>query len=236
MSLAALLVHQMPPYRNVMHEYGRESAARDYSGSISQARLRAKRGLKGAKLSKKKEDASALLAAWHKGDDSARDKLYALIYPELISIARSALKRHRNGVSLNTGDLLHNACIKFFGKPPDEINDKEHLLALAARAMKQVLLDHHKRNKRSKRNGARIELKEDLHGSTLEYVDMGKMDRALIRLRTIQPEWADMVEMRYFGGMTNTEMSEVLGWSVAKVKRSWPAVLAWLQEAIENDA
>jgi len=184
----------------------------------------------------------ALLAAWKCGSEKARGKLVQKLYPELIRLASSRLRKFDNSVSLFTGDLLHEALLKIFKGSPENISDKPHLMALAATATRQVLLDELRRKRRQKRNVNQQTLISTNHDEAPQgakgqmALDLEALHHALIRLAAIDPERAKMVEMRYFGGMTVEDIAAALGVSIATVKRKWAATRMWLMEAIENDS
>lgn len=182
-----------------------------------------------------KEDEEALLQAWRKGDDLARDHLFRLLHGEISTIASLLLRREREQISLFTGDLVNEAIVRLFQSATISVTDKNHLLALSARVMRHVLLDAAREKARQKKKGIHVTLTQPNDGSDKLDLDLLALERALVRLGAIDPTLGDIVELRYFGGLTVEEIADVHGMSPATVKRRWAAARLWLKEAIEND-
>jgi RNA polymerase sigma factor (TIGR02999 family) len=180
-------------------------------------------------------DIAMLLAAWRSGDKVARDRLFDMLYGELTTIASRLLNRERQGISLCTGDLVNEAIIRLLQSADIDVVDKNHLLALSARVMHHVLLDAARRRNRQKRKGFNVTLIQS-GGSPgpLDY-DLLDLERAFVRLKAIDPARAEIVEMRYFAGLTIEEIASIQDVSPATVRRRWDAARLWLKEAIEND-
>lgn len=172
---------------------------------------------------------------WRNGDDDARDQLFTLLYDEFATIASALLRRERNHVSLFTGDLVNEAIVRLFNAADIEIADRTHLLALSARVMRRVLLDSARRKNRRKRRSLHVTLSEGHGVNANEGADYELLERALIRLAAVDRSRAEIVELRYFGGLTIEEIAQVKGVSASTVKRSWEAARLWLREAMEND-
>ncbi|MEO0785242.1 MAG: ECF-type sigma factor [Pseudomonadota bacterium] len=179
------------------------------------------------------EQARPLLAAWRAGDEGARDSLFSLFYDELRAVS-AALLRGEGNVSLSTGDLVNEAVIRLVGLNQIDWQDKAHFMALAARMMRRVLIDHARKKNAGRRDHFRITLITGLHHGQ-EAIDLQRLDEALIRLKGIDPVRAEIVELRYFGGLTVEETGEVVGQSPSSVKRSWRAARAWLSAALSED-
>lgn len=180
-------------------------------------------------------DASAkrLLDAWQAGDLAARDALFTQLYSELRQISAGLIRTERN-LSLSTGDLVNEAVIRLMRVDSVEWADKVHFLALAARAMRRVLIDHARKKKSNKRQHQRVTLVSRLSDGSTDRIEMDVLEKALIRLSVIDPEKAEIVELRYFGGMTLEEIAEIHGVSEATVKRSWRAARAWLLDCLNE--
>lgn len=172
-----------------------------------------------------------LLSRWAQGDRSARDALIALIHPELAQIAAARMRAERNS-SLSTGDLINEAVIRLIAIDPGAINGRAHFIALASRLMRQILVDHARSKNTDKRGHRKVELNTRVDGE--QRIDLISLDSALIRLGVIDMQLAELVEMRYFGGMTLTEVSVVIGVSEPTVKRRWQTARAWLADALAN--
>jgi RNA polymerase sigma factor (TIGR02999 family) len=179
------------------------------------------------------EDAGLLLASWRAGDLSARDRLFALFYPEL-KRAAAAMVRREPGLSMSTGDLIHEAVARLMALNRIAWQDRAHFMALAARMMRRALLDHVRSRKRLKREHQKVELTTRIAGEP--DIEIEELNEALDRLAAIDRQRADIVEMRYFGGMEIADIAQVLGTSESTVKRRWAAARLWLLEALTPDA
>lgn len=178
------------------------------------------------------DDAGLLLASWRAGDLSARDRLFALFYPELRRAA-AAMVRREPGLSLSTGDLIHEAVTRLIALDRIAWADRAHFLALAARMMRRALLDHVRNRKALKRAHHRVELTTRIPDEP--NLELEELNAALDRLALIDRERADIVEMRYFGGMEIADIAAVLDLSESTVKRRWNAARLWLLEALTPD-
>ena len=173
----------------------------------------------------------SLLAAWHDGDHLARDALIARMHPELSQIAAARLRREANS-SLSTGDLINDAIIRLIGLDRISFSNRAHFIALASTLMRQILVDYARAKSTEKRNHQKVELNTRVDGE--QSFDLNQLDSALIRLGAIDMGLAELVEMRYFGGMTLGDIAAVSNVSEATVKRRWRAARAWLTDALAN--
>ncbi|HPE46832.1 MAG TPA: ECF-type sigma factor [Hyphomonas sp.] len=180
------------------------------------------------------DDIRGLLAAWREGDEAARDRLFTLLYSELRQVSAALLRAERNS-SLSTGDLVNEAVMRLIRLERIEWNDKTHFLALAARAMRRILIDNARRKASDKRQHHKVTLVTRIAGAGADRIDFDILEKALIRLAAIDKAKADIVELRYFAGMSHQEIAEVTGTSEATVKRGWRAARAWLLDALEAD-
>lgn len=160
---------------------------------------------------------------------SSRDRLVAHVMPEIEQIAAARLRAEHSS-SLSTHDLVNEALLKIIGEHP-EFSDRAHLLALVSRVMRNVLVDQARARMSNKRRHQKVELRTQIDGA-IPQIDLLSLDSALIRLRAIDEGYADIVEMRYFGGMTVGDIAVVTGWSEPTIKRRWRAARAWLSDAI----
>lgn len=177
--------------------------------------------------------AKQLLDAWREGDLTARDRLFTELYSELRQISAGLIRSERN-LSLSTGDLVNEAVIRLMRIEQVEWNDKVHFLALAARAMRRVLIDHARKKRSDKRQHHRVTLVSRLSDGSIDRIEMDVLEKALIRLSVIDEDKADIVELRYFGGMTLEEIAEIKGVSEATVKRNWRVARAWLLDCLNE--
>lgn len=169
-----------------------------------------------------------LLRQAHLGDRDALDQVIPLLYQELKKIAAYHLRRESSVVSLETTALVHEAYLRLAVADPGYQN-RTHFCAIASRVMRQVLVDHSRARAAAKRSGAEIQVAE-LSGFGLERDDLLlRLDDALIELKRIEPLKEQLVEMRYFGGMTLEESAESLGISLAVVRRELRLAQAWLR-------
>ena len=176
-------------------------------------------------------DSKALLQNWRAGDMSARDELFELLYSELRQVSAALLRAESNN-SLSTGDLVNEASIRLIQLDQIQWTDKSHFLALSARAMRRVLIDHARKKSADKRLHHRVTLITRFEGGA-HRLDLDVLEKSLIRLAAIDSEKANIVELRYFGGMTLEEISEVTGASASTVKRQWRVARAWLLDTMQ---
>ncbi len=173
-----------------------------------------------------------LLRNWRDGVADGRDQLIGKLYPELEQIAAARLRREQNS-SLSTGDLINDAVLRLVQMERISLADKSHFIALASRMMRHILIDHARLRSSSKRSHRKVELSTQIEDGPRR-IDLGAPDAALMRLRVLDEELMEIVEMRYFGGMTTADIAEVMGVSEPTVKRRWQVARAWLADALAN--
>lgn len=188
------------------------------------------------------EAVSRLIEAVRSGDRRAFDQLFPLVYEELRGLANQQRRRWIGDNSLNTTALVHEAYVRLAGQSAPEWKDEPHFLAVAAKAMRHILLDAAKRRRRAKRGGDAVrvslhEIEYALKGS--DPSDAGAealiaLDRALHRLEQHDPRQSRIVECRFFGGMAIHDTAAALGVSPATVKRGWAMAQAWLYREITS--
>lgn len=176
-------------------------------------------------------DVAELLHGWRSGDEGARNELVRLLHPEIAQIA-AAHMRHERNMSLSTGDLINDAILRLLRIDRIELADRAHFLALSSRLMRTVLIDHARAKGADKRRHAKVELNTNIDGE--QRFDLNQLDSALLRLGAIDSQLMELVEMRYFGGMSITDVSVVTQLSEATVKRRWQTARAWLTDALAN--
>lgn len=179
---------------------------------------------------------TALLQRWHAGDDAAREQVFALVYGELRSIARRQMASERAGHTLQATALVNEALIRLIGEERARWANRDQLLALAAQAMRRVLVDHARRRAADKRPdpAARVSMALAEQHSVDTEIDVLALDRALAELAQLDPRQAQIVELRYFGGLSGEEAAGALGVSLATVNREWRAARAWLRLALTD--
>jgi RNA polymerase sigma factor (TIGR02999 family) len=177
-----------------------------------------------------------LLRAHEAGDRAAFDQLVPLVYDELRRLARSHLRRLPSGRTLNTTGLVHEAYLKLARSPGLQLRDREHLMAVTACAMRQVLVSRARARLRAKRGGGDglVELDEARVGREPDAERLLDLDRALGRLREGDGGLASIFECRYFGGLSEEETAEALGLSLRTTQRGWMRARAWLRAELEG--
>lgn len=173
-------------------------------------------------MTKGSENITELLRVSARGDEIARDQVYGLLYSDLQVLARRQL-RGRDRRSLDTSDLVHEAYVKIAGGRDRDFADRGHFLCLAARAMRQILVDHARENQRLKRGaGARRKTLSEDHAVFYQHLDrVLAVDQALVRLSSGDSRLSAVVECKYFAGFTEPETAEALGVSERTVRRLW---------------
>lgn len=175
-------------------------------------------------------DVTELLQRLARGDKQAESELLLRVYRELHSLARRHLSGERNGHTLQTTALIHEAYLRLIGRANIDWQDRSHFFAVATQTMRRILVDYARERGAAKRgDGQRaISLEENLAISP-EHCDLIEdLDSALDRLARLSPRQAQVVEMRFFGGLTENEIAEALQLSVRTVKRDWRMARAWL--------
>jgi RNA polymerase sigma factor (TIGR02999 family) len=183
-------------------------------------------------------DVTRLLLAWSDGDSKALDGLLPVVYEELRRIAGRYLNREREGHVLQPTALVHEAYLKLVDQDRVQWQNRAHFFGVAAQLMRRVLVDHARMQLAGKRGGgATVLALTDAAGATKPAsVDVIAIDRALTRLASAYPEQGRLVELRYFGGLTIEETSEVMGLSPATIKRQWTVARAWLYRDLNPGA
>jgi len=175
-------------------------------------------------------DLTLLLAEWREGDDEAGRKLISAVYRELRSLAAMYLRKEGSANTLQPTALVHELCVGILSRPAVSCENRLHFMRLAAQQMRRLIVDHARRRKSWKRGGgqAHIALEEVADHKIVMDGRIGEIHEALLRLEQLDSRPASIVEMRFFGGLTEQEIAEVLGISVATVKRDWDFARSWL--------
>jgi RNA polymerase sigma factor (TIGR02999 family) len=186
-------------------------------------------------------DVTGLLIAWSEGDSAALDALLPLVYAELRRQARRALRRESEGHTLEPTALVHEAYLKLVDQRPDRWQGRAQFFGVAARCMRQVLVDAARTRRAAKRGGGArpITLSDvaELVAAPAEVAgdDVLALDEALIRLAALDPEQARLVELRYFAGLTLEDTATTLGVSPATVSREWTVARRWLRRELDRN-
>jgi RNA polymerase sigma factor (TIGR02999 family) len=165
-----------------------------------------------------------LLQAWSAGDQSAVGQIVELVYPELHRMAKKHLYHERPGHSIQATALVNEAYLRLVKVHDVQWKDRAHFLAMGARIMRRILIDH----ARSRPRGARAELTETLAIAPQMELDLVLLDQALKSLAEFDERRAKVVEMKFFGGLTIDEIAAVLNVSKQTVDRDWGLAKAWL--------
>jgi RNA polymerase sigma factor (TIGR02999 family) len=186
-------------------------------------------------------DVSALLRAWSGGDQGALQALIPIVYEELHRLARHYMRRERSAHSLQATALVNEAYMRLADYTRMQWRDRAHFFAASAQVMRRILVDHARRHNVKRGRGVRQVSIDDVvvvasgdEGDT----DLGALDEALVALTRIDPRKAQIVEMRFFGGLTADEIGAVLQVSTGTIKRDWRAAKAWLYHELtrkQND-
>lgn len=176
------------------------------------------------------QNVTQLLLAWEQGDEAARDELIPLVYDALRRIARHHLRGERAGHTLQTTALINEAYLKLVEQSVPW-QSREHFFGIAARLMRQILVDYARSRQRLKRGGdqQKISLTSGVGTANEQTADLLALNEALETLAEVDPQKSRIVELRFFGGLTIEETAQVMGISTPSVERGWRAARAWLQ-------
>lgn len=188
-------------------------------------------------------DVTVLLHRAREGDPAALNHLVPLIYDELREIAHKNLAYERAGHTLNTTALVHEAYFKLVGISSIQWQDRAHFFAFAAQSMRRILISYARQRRAEKRGGGKkpLSLDDPLHAPLATLTDdalehMLAIDEALTRLAAFNERGAQVVEYKYFVGLTYGEIAEVMNLSTATVQRAWDAARSWLRRELSTSA
>ena len=173
---------------------------------------------------------SHLLRAWGRGDLQARDELVPVVYRELRRRAGAYLRRERSDHTLQPTALVHEAYLRLTAQDRVAWQNRAHFFAIAAQMMRRVLIDHAREHQAAKRPGAHLKvlLDDGIGAAQPRECELMMVDEALVELTRIDPRQGQIVELRYFGGLSEQEVAAVLSISRATVTREWQTARAWL--------
>lgn len=177
-----------------------------------------------------------ILLRQRNGDPQALEAILPLVYNELRKLARYHLRQQRPNHTLQTTALVHEAYLRLAQEKSLEVENRTHLLSIAAQLMRWILVDY-ERARRAEKRGAGVtrlslDASVDVPQADTRDVDLLVLDEALERLAKLDPQQSEIIELRYFGGLSIEDTAEVLGISPATVKRSWSSARAWLLREI----
>lgn len=183
-------------------------------------------------------DITRLLEEWRDGDLDAANHLFPLVYRELRAMAHRQLARRVPGDSLVTTALVHEAYLKLVDRSRASFNDRGHFFAVAARAMRQILVDQARKRGSQKRGGGvrKVAFEEGKVPLAERAAEVVALDEALTRLEEIEPRLGRVVELRFFGGLSVEEAAEALDVSPRTVKRDWRSARIFLHRELAREA
>src|SRR5215469_223097 len=183
-------------------------------------------------------EVTQLLAKWSQGDQAAFERLTPLIYEELRRLARHYMERQSPGHTLQTTALVNEAYLHLADQRRPNFTGRSHFFAVAAKAMRRILVDHAKASLRLKRGAGadKVQLDEAALISSEQPTAILDLDDALERLATLDSRAARGVELRYFGGLNQDEIAEVLKFSTVRVQLDWVFAKAWLYAELHRAA
>ena len=176
-----------------------------------------------------------LLGLWHDGDRAALEELAPLVYDELHRLAGAYMRGERQGHLLQTTALVNEAYLRLHNANSVRWQNRRHFYAVAARAMRRILVDFARSQRQQKRNGGRrVELDEALTVAVERSPDVIALDEALTELAVLDLRQSQIVELRFFGGLTETQIAEVLDVSPRTVSGQWRLARAWLLRELDR--
>ena len=187
-------------------------------------------------MEQSRQQVTQLLVAWSSGDEAALQELMPLVYDELRKLAHHYIRRERPGHTLQTSGLVNEAYLRLVDQTKIQWQSRKHFYGIAARLMRQILVDYARKQSYAKRGGdaQRVELDEKLIISRDRAADIVDLDDALKKLAEIDPRQSQIVELRFFGGLSVEETAEVLSISVSTLMRDWVVAKSWLKRAISS--
>jgi RNA polymerase sigma factor (TIGR02999 family) len=175
-----------------------------------------------------------LLIEWRSGDQTALDELMPLVYDELRRMARNYMRGERPGHTLQTTALVNELYVRLVDHKDMRWQNRAHFYAVAAQAMRRILVDYARKHRARKRQAELVDLDEAIPIAAKQRTDLIALDEALIELEKIDQRKSQVVVMKYFGGMTDVESAETLGISTATVTREWQTAKAKLLEIMSR--
>ena len=181
-------------------------------------------------------EVTRLLIAWGNGNQAAMDELMVLVYDELRRLASRYMRRENQGHTLQTSALVNEAYLRLIDQKKVQWQNRAHFFGVAAQLMRRILVDHARTRSRTKRGGgAQMVSLAEQGAISKEVADVIALDNALKDLSQMDPRKCRIVEMKFFGGLTNEEAAEVLKVTSRTVEREWRKAKAWLHKAVTSD-
>lgn len=185
---------------------------------------------------REKLEVTQLLIEIQKGSEDAYEKLFPLVYSELKNLAHSKLQKEHNDITLTETALVHEVYLKMIDQTIIDANNKNHFMAIAARCMRQILVDHARKKNAKKRGGNQQDLTyiDKLFKAQHEAEELVELDDKIKELATFDKRMADVVILRFFGQMTVPATADALDISERTVKRDWAKARGWLYKELKN--
>lgn len=177
-----------------------------------------------------------LLVKWKDGDQEALRVLMPLVYEELRRLAHHYLRAERSDHILQSTALVHEAFLRLVDQEPSRVENRAHFLAIAAQLMRQILVDFARSRRAAKRDHLQLTLDDAMRLPQAKSLDLIALDEALKGLARLNPRQSRIVELRFFGGLSIEETSQVVGASSATVERDWTIARAWLHREVGGTA
>jgi RNA polymerase sigma-70 factor, ECF subfamily len=181
------------------------------------------------------QEITQLLLEWGKGDESALEHLLPAVYDELRRIARNFMRRQDPRHTLQTTALVNEAYLRLVDSSRVNWQDRTHFFAISAQIMRRILVDAARRKNSQKRGGDQlmVTLDEGIDVPVQNQTDLVALDEALSRLALLNPRYCQIVELRYFAGLTEEQVAETLEISARTVRRDWSVAKAWLYRELQ---
>ena len=182
------------------------------------------------------QDVTGLLLAWHQGDQAALEQLLPLVNAELCKLAHHYLRRETPGHSLQTAELVNEAYLRLVDQQQVHWQNRTHFFGIAAQLMRRILLDHARRHHQARRGGEvrLVPLDEAVMAAKQRSAELIALDDALNALAALDPRKSRIVELRFFGGLSNEEVAEVMETSLRTIEREWHKAKVWLHHALSK--
>ena len=179
-------------------------------------------------------DVTVLLGEWRRGDEAALERLIPIVYQELRRVASARLRGEGSGHTLQTTALVHEAYLRLVGLDRMTLQNRTHFFAMAARLMREILVDHARRKNAIKRGGGVtiVGLDDVAPGVENAFIDVLALDEALTALTSLDERLCRVVELRFFAGLSIAETADALDVSSATVERDWTVAKAWLLQRL----
>src|SRR3954451_22136578 len=200
--------------------------------------MSSQRGFQMTRPSASPQVVTQLLIDWSRGDQAALDSLMPLVYQELRRLAHCYMRRERVGHTLQTTALINEAYLRLVEQQHVQWHNRAHFFAISAQLMRRILVDHARSHARAKRGGGvlKMSLDEAVVPSQKRAAELVALDDALQSLATVDLRKSQVVELRFFGGLSVEETAEVLKVTPMTVTRDWKTAKAWLHREMSNEA